>query len=360
MRSDRKRAMRIIHFCIKDIKYKNEIIMQEIIKRRLELSGKDSNNEGTYAEILYNRSADYRETNRILRESEKRLEFLQQDGASRPLRSISISKNIVREYKNNYYNLDVSPHNLPIANMIGDIQISDDKKVIFHTDNIDCSIDSCVVKCILNEPSINRLLDRSPYKVDPEIIHKMTTFGEKWIMYKQRVAGHVTISFGNVELKELVVEKPHCSVEIVMNYACLSCLELPKVVIASKGLVREGALTYESNCTWDHDLLSCNSQMYEIKQLYIHPICRIHIPILNQTIDINFNFEYRGTLTIMKSIRAETTLDVISTIGSDPYFYTTLLGSLSSFLLLTTITTVIIKLTKLGIIACGKKEISNA
>ncbi|CAK1587390.1 unnamed protein product [Parnassius mnemosyne] len=47
-----------------------------------------------------------------------------------------LNKHAIVEYKNNYYNLDVSPHNLPIANMIGDIQISDDKKVIFHTDNI--------------------------------------------------------------------------------------------------------------------------------------------------------------------------------------------------------------------------------
>lgn len=83
MRSDRRRAERIKKFNkitgqrlevkFKEIKYTNLDIMNEVVKRRLALSGKDSDKEELYAEIIYQGSADERDVNYMLRKSEKRL-----------------------------------------------------------------------------------------------------------------------------------------------------------------------------------------------------------------------------------------------------------------------------------------------
>ncbi|CAH2221087.1 jg5069 [Pararge aegeria aegeria] len=89
----------------------------------------------------------------------------------------------------------------------------------------------------------------------------MSIFGDYWITDRFRVPGHISLSFGNIELKELIVEKPHCSVDVVMSYACTGCLELPKEIFDSKEFSKEGISPYESNCTWDRDYISCNLEI---------------------------------------------------------------------------------------------------
>lgn len=105
MRSDVKRAARIkrynkssnqkLEVKFKSIKYNNKIIMDEIIKRRMKLSEKDPNNEEIYAEILYNRSADYNEANRLLKVSEQRLRFSREYQRVPTPNGIGLSKAIV-------------------------------------------------------------------------------------------------------------------------------------------------------------------------------------------------------------------------------------------------------------------------
>lgn len=175
-----------------------------------------------------------------------------------------------------------------------------------------------------------------------------------------RVSGNVNIAFGNVDLKELIVKKPHCNIDIVMTYACTYCLEQPIAVLSSHNVLSEGSLPYESNCTFNKPLLSYNLEMYEITQISKNKYCRIFVPLLNQTIDLSFEYEYKGELTNMKSIKAETMTDIMSSIVHDSSFYISLISSLSSFLLITTISTIIIRLGRLGILAFGKKEVNKA
>ncbi|CAB3241801.1 unnamed protein product [Arctia plantaginis] len=192
---------------------------------------------------------------------------------------------------------------MPMRGLIGDIQLEKEgNKIIFHDDQIDCSTDACTVKCSTNEPALDRLTPRSPYKIDRSLVKKMEIYGRYWLSYSYRAAGHATLAFGNVELKELIVEKPHCELKAVMSYACEACLEQPRVTIASYNVKTEGALEFESNCTWDRQYLSCNLEMYEIKQLSMNRFCNIYIPVINKTMMITFEYEYRGTLTDMKVI----------------------------------------------------------
>lgn len=265
------------------------------------------------------------------------------------------------EHNLTYFNIDASPHNMPIENMIGDLQISTiDNTFTFYKKEIDCSTDSCVVKCLINEPSIRRLKTNSPYMVDLRDISKITAFGEDWIAYRTRVAGHIGITFGNVELKELIVEKPHCMIDILMKYACTSCLEQPRIILSSSNIKKEGALPFDSNCTWNRDMLSCNYDLYEVIQISREKNCRITIPLINVTLDIDFEYEYRGSLTAMKSIKAETAIDILDSMVRDPSFYITLITSLSGFLTITAISTILLKMARIGVLAFGRKEIQNA
>lgn len=259
-----------------------------------------------------------------------------------------------------FFGVEASSHNMPVSNMIGDIQISKSRGLVFHSGAIDCSTDSCVVKCQTYEPAIRRLNDKSPYVIDETDIEKLSIYGEDWLTLKTRVAGHVSISFGNVELKELIVEKPHCEIEPIMTYACTSCLEMPRVVFSSNNLVKEGMMDYSSNCTWNMPQIGCNIEMVEFKQISNEKYCSTYIPMLNQTLSISFEFEYRGTLIGTKTIKTETTYDLVTNIMSDPSFYMTLCGSSSSFLMLTAASTILIKLTRVGVMAFGSKEVQNA
>ncbi|CAH0730953.1 unnamed protein product, partial [Brenthis ino] len=260
-----------------------------------------------------------------------------------------------------YFNVDSSPHNMPQRGMIGDIQIDKhNDKILYYDNNLDCSVDSCKVKCITNEPAINRLTDSSPYKVDSSNIQHLQMYNKGWINYKYRSSGHGTISFGNVELKELIVEKPHCEISVGISYACEACLEQPRATLVSKNLKNEGMMEFESNCTWDRSSVSCNNEMYDIVQVSKNKYCNIYIPLINQSIDITFEYEYRGLLTDMKTIRAETSTDIINELMGNQSFITTLLTSLSGFMLFTGIATVGIKVLRLGVLAIGKKEVQNA
>lgn len=270
-------------------------------------------------------------------------------------------KNAIIKLNDTYFNVDSSPHNMPQRGLIGDLQIDKhNKRILYYDNTMDCSVDSCTVKCIANEPAINRLISTSPYKVDKEHIELLKMYNEGWINYRYRSSGHGTISFGNVELKELVVEKPHCRIKIGISYACEACLEQPRATLISTNVQTEGMLEYESNCTWDRPSLSCNVEMYDIVQISKHKYCYIYLPLINQTLDITFDYEYRGELSNMKTIRAETSLDVVTNLVTNSSFITTLLTSFSSFLLFTGIATMVVKITRLGVLAIGRKEIQKA
>ncbi|KAL4721389.1 hypothetical protein ACJJTC_014813 [Scirpophaga incertulas] len=164
---------------------------------------------------------------------------------------------------------------MPQKGLIGDLQIDKhDKKILFYDSNIDCSVDSCTVKCIVSEPAIDRLISTSPYKVDIEHIELLKMYNEGWINYRYRSSGHCTITFGNVELKELIVEKPHCSLKVGLSYACEACTEQPRATLISTHVQTEGMLSYESNCTWDRASLSCNIEMRMKKEADIIPDVR--------------------------------------------------------------------------------------
>ncbi|KAL4719231.1 hypothetical protein ACJJTC_001475 [Scirpophaga incertulas] len=80
-------------------------------------------------------------------------------------------KDSIVKINDTYFNIDSAPHNMPQKGLIGDLQIDKhDKKILFYDSNIDCSVDSCTVKCIVSEPAIDRLISTSPYKVDIEHI----------------------------------------------------------------------------------------------------------------------------------------------------------------------------------------------
>ncbi|KAL4705237.1 hypothetical protein ACJJTC_011531 [Scirpophaga incertulas] len=267
-------------------------------------------------------------------------------------------KDSIVKINDTYFNIDSAPHNMPQEGLIGDLQIDKhDKKILFYDSNIDCSVDSCTVKCIVSEPAIDRLISTSPYKVDIEHIELLKMYNEGWINYRYRSSGHCTITFGNVELKELIVEKPHCSLKVGLSYACEACTEQPRATLISTHVQTEGMLSYESNCTWDRASLSCNIEMYDIVQISKHKYCNIYLPLLNQTLDIVFNYEYRGELSNMKTIRAETSMDIFNDLVTNSSFIATLLTSFSSFLLFTGLGTMAIKMTRLGVLAIGRKEI---
>lgn len=71
-------------------------------------------------------------------------------------------------------------------------------------------------------------------------------------------------------------------------------------------------------------MLSCNPEPYFITLDIKSGICLINIKSTNQTWIVNFNYEFQGSLSLLKTYYSETATDVLENIVSDKAFWGTL------------------------------------
>ncbi|CAF4950691.1 unnamed protein product [Pieris macdunnoughi] len=272
------------------------------------------------------------------------------------------SRPTMLSYKGKYYGVVASALNMPQENIIGDLQISLDtaQSIVFSEVHLPCSTAGCIVSCTTKEPALNRLTSNSPYLLSKDDFRTVVSESENWVSRNEDVTGTVTISFGSVQLKELVVIDAKCRINIIMTSACDGCLDKPFAVMSSDKMTTDGAVEYISNCTWDVPFFQCSNEPYIAKQLSSNKNCRVEIPKLNQTLDFDFEYIFRGEISSMRSIQSESFADIAANIGTDPNFWGSLVSSLTMMLSLTTIGTMLIKLGRLGVLSIAKRESEKA
>lgn len=198
------------------------------------------------------------------------------------------------QYGGKFYNIEASGINMPVSNLVGDFQISlDNGSLSYNTETVTCSSAFCLTLCRIPEPRIKRFIRH----VDNYEEYNGLLVGDKHnALIEQPVYSSIRLLVGNVNLKNLEVINSKCEIDIIGTYACTGCHLESYAVIQSSKIVNEGSLIYNSNCTFDRKYLSCNPTSYKIKLLSHKSTCYIHIPSLNRTLHLNFNFIFKGNL----------------------------------------------------------------
>lgn len=228
-------------------------------------------------------------------------------------------------------NTRVSMLNLPENDIIGDYQI-DLKNITrtFDIENVKCTSTSCRPICTISQPKIQRVL--SVYKQE-NLIKDYKYYSSKTIVeYKQNVNSLVNIMIGNIDLNNLQITPAKCSINLEMTYSCSGCNIRPYAIFRSSGIITEGTVPYDSNCTFTKRYLSCNSEVYKMELLDNRDVCYLHIIPFNQTLHLYFNYTFIGSMIKFDTvISSDYSLDIIDHIVKNEGFWNGLISTFTTF-----------------------------
>ncbi|AJG39296.1 glycoprotein precursor [Wuhan mosquito virus 1] len=238
--------------------------------------------------------------------------------------------NGILEYLGTGYAVKASQMNMPETDIIGDYQISLDKETYaFNMHNVKCETESCRAFCNAPEPKMTRFIRMIKRMNEVEIMN----IGSGHVIETNRqISAIVGVLVGNVNLKNLQVEKAQCSLEQIGTYSCTGCAEEPYVILQAHDIKSEGILPIESNCTFAKDYISCSLDPYPLYLRDTKRSCYIHIQGLNHTMYLNFDFTFKGSLDPSKPIyNQESEMEMIKGMVSSSMFITGLISTVSMF-----------------------------
>ncbi|AOF41424.1 glycoprotein precursor, partial [Seattle Prectang virus] len=207
------------------------------------------------------------------------------------------------------YDVDAAQINMPVKNMIGEQQLSLNKKTTtFYTSRPEIVSLTCEAKAMYDEPSIRRLLrTKQPSISELNLIKN----GDYVIKRKIPTNGFANIMISNIKFDHLFMSPSYCRIKVEQSYGCIGCDTKPYVILRPYDIKNEGILEYETNCTWAQSVLSCNPEPYIMTLDDNNDICLIYVPSTNQTMIINFNFVFVGEVTMLKTYYSETSTEAL-------------------------------------------------
>lgn len=268
------------------------------------------------------------------------------------------SPNGILVYKGKGYEMKVSSMNMPETDIIGDYQISLDRMTeTYNTHLILCENESCEARCSMPESKLRRFGRMANRFNDIEI----KFIGDEHTLETERsVNSVINMLIGNVDIRNLQVEKAKCMIESIGTFSCVGCVYEPYAIFQSYNIKSEGIIPFESNCTFDKNYLSCSTQPYKLKLRTPSTSCYVYIPSFNQTIYINFEFQFKGSLDPSKSIYSkETEVQAITNIITSQQFITGLMSTISIFGLISISMSLFLRLVKIYEVKRITKEIDN-
>ncbi|XP_045778130.1 uncharacterized protein LOC123876046 [Maniola jurtina] len=223
---------------------------------------------------------------------------------------------------------DASMPNFPVKNTIGEYQMSLDKQsYVAYTNELSCQMISCKGNCSYDEPAVDRLSLNDYNLIEVGKVSKM----------------------GDDVLKR----------KIPSTLACTACNEKPTAILKAYDIKTEGLIEYESNCSWTQLALSCNPEPYTITLEENSAKCLINIINTNQTLIVDFNYVFIGSLSLLKTYYAESAVEALESIATDKAFWGTLVSSLNFMAVLSVGSVAILKIVRLGITYKTNKDMST-
>lgn len=256
------------------------------------------------------------------------------------------------------YDVDAAQINMPVKNMIGEQQLSLNKKTMtFYTSRPEVVSLTCEAKAMYDEPSIRRLLRTKQPSISESNLIKS---GDYVIKRKIPTNGFANIMISNIKFDHLFISPSYCRIKVEQSYGCIGCDAKPYVILRPYDIKNEGILEYETNCTWVQSVLSCNPEPYIMTLDDNNDICLIYVPSTNQTIIINFNFVFVGEVTMLKTYYSESSTEALRNLAMKESFWIGLVSSLNAFALGSVILTFGVKMLRLGLIYKAKKDVDTA
>ncbi|BEP11643.1 glycoprotein precursor [Anopheles stephensi orthophasmavirus] len=261
-------------------------------------------------------------------------------------------------HKGKGYEMKVSSLNMPETDIIGDYQISlDHLTETYNTHSIKCDTESCEVRCAIPESKLRRFIRMADRFNDIEF----KLVGDSHTLETERnVNSVINMLIGNVDIRNLQVEKAKCMIESIGTFSCIGCTYEPYAIFQSYNIKSEGIVPFESNCTFNKNYLSCSTQPYELKLRVPSSSCYVYIPSFNQTMYINFGFQFKGSLDPSKSVYSkETEVQAITNIITNQQFITGLMSTISLFGFISISMSLLLRLVKIYEVKRITKEIDS-
>lgn len=261
-------------------------------------------------------------------------------------------------YKGKGYEMKVSTINMPETDIIGDYQISlDHMTETYNTHSIKCDTESCHARCYMPESKLKRFIRMADRFDDVDI----KLLGDEHTLETERpVNSVINMLIGNIDIRNLQVEKAKCIIESTGTFSCVGCTYEPYAIFQSYNIKSEGIIPFESNCTFNKNYLSCSPQPYKLKLKIPSSSCYIYVPSFNQTMYVNFRFQFKGSLDPSKPIYSkETEVQAITNLITSQQFITGLMSTVSLFGLISISVSLFLRLVKIYEVKKITKEIDN-
>lgn len=256
------------------------------------------------------------------------------------------------------YETKISSLNMPETDIIGDFQISLDKQTQTYNEHmVKCTVESCGVHCNVPESKFKRF----NYMIDRAHEVTINEVGNEYMVEtKRQVNAIINMLVGNVDIRNLQVEKAQCAIEQIGTYSCTGCSDEPYVVIQSHNIRSEGILPFESNCTFERTFISCSPDPYKLKLTDYKKYCYIYVPSINNTIYMDFRFSFKGSLDPSKSIYSkDTEMNAIKNILTNRGFLNGLISTVSMFGMVSISASLLVRLIKIYEVKRITKDIGD-
>ncbi|XP_055642406.1 uncharacterized protein LOC129779147 [Toxorhynchites rutilus septentrionalis] len=270
----------------------------------------------------------------------------------------TIMENSIIRIGDQFFNINAADQNMPETGIIGDFQISThNESATYKTYDVNCQVNSCTPTCRWPEPAIRRALRKQDTLKAIKSVHRGDN---RNIVSRQKVKMQANILVGNVDIHNLKVSPAHCNIEIVTTFACTGCRLDSYVVLQANNIKDEGLLKFVSDCEFDVDYISCTEGPYGLYLTKDKDACNIHIPSINKTLHVSFDFKYMGRLDpsvplYSNSIDIADAFNILSGSGA----INTIISSWLGFSIITFIVTAVCKMIRTYNMPVGASIVST-
>ena len=149
--------------------------------------------------------------------------------------------------------------------------------------------------------------------------------------------------------------------DVALTYGCNACGDSPYIVFRAADIKEQGVVTYESNCTFKQQYISCNSEPYILELAENYKTCQLYIPSFNKTLIVDINYLFKGELSPLRIIISkDTPLEALKSLATDSSFVDTLTKTALTCTIIGTVNTILIKLTRIFMMTKVERQVSEA
>lgn len=234
-----------------------------------------------------------------------------------------------------FYYVNAAPKGFANSKTIGDFQIALRKNLSLNTmdyniEDIDCLGQSCGIYCVGPQPTLRKLRSRVQKGYEKSI--KLYSYAEKNVITKVQTSASVQLKVGNININKLHLIQPKCQINLVYKSACYGCNTKPYLLFQASQIIQEGAVEFQSNCTFSHNYLSCNVEKFKLEYKFFETYCYLYIDEFNKTIYVENLEKFEGAIEFQQPLHSSPSSSIMENmrdLTQSETFITTIMSTIS-------------------------------